>query len=146
AVERLRDCDAIVGLAKELGVSRRQLYRWRDDLDPEEQVVGGPPSPNSRTSTLRREVNHLKRVLAEKTLERIFSKVPCKKSRLDASRAAALARRHLRPNPGSDADARQLEYRADVSTGPGQPGRLLPVVAGIAAGGRRDGIAIDDSA
>jgi len=72
--------------------------------------------------------------------------VPCKKSRLDASRAAALARRHLRPNPGSDADARQLEYRADVSTGPGQPGRLLPVVAGTAAGGRRDGIAIDDSA
>ena len=74
AVERLRDCDAIVGLAKELGVSRRQLYRWRDDLDPEEQVVGGPPSPNSRTSTLRREVNHLKRVLAEKTLEVDFFK------------------------------------------------------------------------
>ena len=32
----------------------------------------------------------------------IFSKVPCKKSRLDAGATKALARGHLRPNPGSD--------------------------------------------
>ena len=54
----------------------------------------------------------------------IFSKVPCKKSRLDARAAAALARRRLRPNPGGDADARQPEYRADVSAGAGEPGRV----------------------
>ncbi len=69
AVKRLRGCDNIAGLALELGVSRRQLYRWRDELDPEEVVVGKPPLKNSRASTLRKEVNHLKRVLAEKTLE-----------------------------------------------------------------------------
>jgi len=74
AVERLRGCENIVGLAKELGVSRRQLYRWRDELDPEEAVVGKPPLKNSRASTLRKEVNHLKRVLAEKTLEVDFFK------------------------------------------------------------------------
>jgi transposase-like protein len=69
AVERLRGCENIVALAKELGVSRRQLYRWRDELDPEEAVVGKPPGEKSRASTLRKTVNHLKRVLAEKTLE-----------------------------------------------------------------------------
>jgi transposase-like protein len=69
AVQRLRGCDNIVGQAKELGVSRRQLYRWRDELDPEDPEVGKAPRRESRTSTLRKEVNHLKRVLAEKTLE-----------------------------------------------------------------------------
>ena len=69
AVERLRGCENIVALAEELGVSRRQLYRWRDELDPEEPVVGKPPGQKARASRLRKEVNHLKRVLAEKTLE-----------------------------------------------------------------------------
>jgi transposase-like protein len=39
AVERLRGCENIVALAKELRVSRRQLYRWRDELDPEMLVA-----------------------------------------------------------------------------------------------------------
>jgi RNA-directed DNA polymerase len=33
---------------------------------------------------------------------------------LDAGATAALARRHLRPDPGADANARQPEYRANV--------------------------------
>jgi Transposase len=78
------DCEAaknIVALARELHVSRRQLYRWRDELDPE--IAGMEvPGQNARTSTLRKEVNHLKRVLAEKTLEVDFFRSPCKKSRL----------------------------------------------------------------
>ena len=69
AVERLRGCENIVALAKDLGVSRRQLYRWRDELDPEEPGLGKAAGGKSRVSTLRKEVNHLKRVLAEKTLE-----------------------------------------------------------------------------
>ena len=68
AVERLRGCENIVALAKELHVSRRQLYRWRDEMDPE--IPGMEAAgQQARTSTLRKEVNHLKRVLAEKTLE-----------------------------------------------------------------------------
>jgi transposase len=74
AVERLRGCENIVALAKELRVSRRQLYRWRDELDPEIPGRGGPPGQSARASTLRKEVNHLKRVLAEKTLEVDFFK------------------------------------------------------------------------
>jgi transposase-like protein len=68
AVERLRGCENIVALARELQVSRRQLYRWRDELDPEIPRMEAP-GQDARASTLRKEVNHLKRVLAEKTLE-----------------------------------------------------------------------------
>jgi hypothetical protein len=66
ATERVREDR---GTRRGAGRSRRQLYRWRDELDPEEPVVGKPPGQKSRASTLREEVNHLKRVLAEKTLE-----------------------------------------------------------------------------
>jgi hypothetical protein len=54
AVDRLNQCENIVTLAKELGVSRRLL--------------------NSRETTLRKEVSQLKRVLAEKVLEVDFFK------------------------------------------------------------------------
>jgi transposase-like protein len=58
AVERLRGCENIVALARELHVSRRQLYRWRDELDPE--IAGMEvPGQNARTSTQRKEVNHV---------------------------------------------------------------------------------------
>jgi len=36
AVERLKNCDNIVALSRELGVHRRLLYKWRDQLDPAE--------------------------------------------------------------------------------------------------------------
>ena len=34
AVERLKSCENIVALAQELGVHRRLLYKWRDQLEP----------------------------------------------------------------------------------------------------------------
>jgi transposase-like protein len=37
AVDRLTQSDNIVELAKELGISRRLLYTWREKLEP----VGG---------------------------------------------------------------------------------------------------------
>ena len=49
----MRGCESIVALTKKLGVSRRQLYRWRDEVDPGEPEVGKPPGPSSTT---RREV------------------------------------------------------------------------------------------
>ena len=71
AVERLNHCENIVELAKELGISRRLLYTWREKLEPQES--NGPPA-NSREVTLRKEVSQLKRVLAEKVLEVDFFK------------------------------------------------------------------------
>jgi transposase-like protein len=68
AVERLKYCENIVVVSKELGVHRRLLYRWRDQLEPAESGEGPAPG-NSRETTLRKEVSRLKRALAEKTLE-----------------------------------------------------------------------------
>jgi transposase-like protein len=72
AVERLNHCENIVELAKELGISRRLLYTWREQLEPVER--GDAPPATSREATLRKEVSRLKRVLAEKVLELDFFK------------------------------------------------------------------------
>jgi transposase-like protein len=73
AVERLKTCDNIVELSQELGVHRRLLYKWRDQFDPFDASEESPPG-NSRESTLRKEINQLKRVLVDKTLELDFFK------------------------------------------------------------------------
>jgi hypothetical protein len=71
-------CENIVALSEELGVHRRLLYKWRDQLDPVD--IGDEPLPeNPRESTLGKEVSQLKRLLAERLWSWIFSKVPCKK-------------------------------------------------------------------
>ena len=72
AVNRLNHCENIVELAKELGISRRLLYGWREKLAPRDR--SGEPPANAREATLRKEVSQLKRVLAEKVLEVDFFK------------------------------------------------------------------------
>ena len=72
-VERMKQCDDIVALSKELDIHRRLLYRWRDQMDPVEKGEWPPPQ-NSLESTLRKEVGRLKRVLADKTVEVDFFK------------------------------------------------------------------------
>lgn len=64
AVERMNACDNIVGLSRELGIGRRLLYNWRDQLDETD-----PPPPRSRELILRKQITKLKRLLANKTLE-----------------------------------------------------------------------------
>ena len=71
-VERMKQCNNIGVLAKELGIHRRMLYRWRDQLDPVKKNEGSVP--NSREARLRLEIDQLQRVLAEKTLEIDFFK------------------------------------------------------------------------
>ena len=71
-VERMKQCNDIGALAKELEVHRRMLYRWRDQLDPAEKREG--PPPQSREARLRKQVEQLKRALADKTLEVDFFK------------------------------------------------------------------------
>jgi transposase-like protein len=93
AVERLRGCENIVALARELQVSRRQLYRWRDELDPEIPGMEAP-GQEARASTLRKEANHLKRILAEKTLEvdffrSAFQKVEARRQQSSRTREKA---------------------------------------------------------
>jgi transposase len=71
-VERMKQCNDIGALAKELDVHRRMLYRWRDQLDPAEKREG--PPPQSGEARLRKQVEQLKRALADKTLEVDFFK------------------------------------------------------------------------
>jgi len=108
AVQRMKVSDNLSALARELGIDHKLLYEWRErEADLSDQRLPA----NRKTRQLEQENKELKRLLAEKTLEIDFSEEPCKKSRLDDSRAPRLARRRLRPNPGSDVLARQpLEY------------------------------------
>jgi transposase len=73
AVERLKTCDNIVALSKELGVHRRLLYKWRDECAPFDESAE-PVSGSSPQATLRRKLYQLKRVLVDKTLEVDFFK------------------------------------------------------------------------
>jgi transposase-like protein len=73
AVERMKRCENITALSEELGIARRQLYLWREQLDPIEGR-SEPATESPREATLRKENHQLKRVLAEKTLEVDFFK------------------------------------------------------------------------
>ena len=93
AVERMKRCENITALSEELGVARRQLYLWREQLAPIEGK--SEPTPESpREATLRKENRQLKRVLAEKTLEVDFfkgalQKIEARRQKKDDSGARA---------------------------------------------------------
>jgi transposase len=68
AMARMQARGNIVELAKELGVSRRVLYQWRDHG----KHGGGQPRPRrtcDRERELRQQLEKTKRLLGEKTLE-----------------------------------------------------------------------------
>jgi transposase-like protein len=64
ALNRMNACGNVVGLARELGVSRRALYNWRD----RSEKTNCPPG-RFRELILRKQILKLKRLLANKTLE-----------------------------------------------------------------------------
>jgi len=99
-VERMKQCDDISAVSRELEIDRRLLYRRRDQLDPPEKSEWPPPQ-NSRESTLRKESYNSSECWPRNSGTRFFQR-PCKKLGRDGSRGATLARRHLAPNPGSD--------------------------------------------
>jgi transposase len=73
AVERMRTCENVTELARELGVRPRCLYKWRSKL---ELLESGEESarPNTHEGSYRKQVLRLKQLLAEKTLEVDFFK------------------------------------------------------------------------
>jgi len=71
AVERMEVCQSIRGLARELGINHRLLYEWRERMaDLSDQRSSG----KKRIRQQENEINQLKRLLAEKTLEVDFFK------------------------------------------------------------------------
>ena len=73
AVRRLKTCDNIVALSKELGVHRRLLCKWRDQFAPFDETAE-PATGTSPQTTLRRTVHQLQRLLVDKTVEVDFFK------------------------------------------------------------------------
>ena len=101
AIEQMNACDNIVRLSRRLGVQRRLLYKWRDDLEAlYSQAESGLPALNSRESALRKELNRLKRLLAEKTVEVDFFKGALQRVE---------ARRQNRNVPGERASTKRSE-------------------------------------
>lgn len=78
AVERMRTCESVTDLARELGVRPRCLYKWRTKLEaiePGEEAA----RPSTHAAAHRKENQRLKRLLAEKTLEVDFFKAALQK-------------------------------------------------------------------
>src|SRR5258708_8640594 len=98
AVERLERRGNIVARSQGLGVHRRLLYKWRDQLEPIEDGEG--PPANFRERELRQHVTQLKRVLADKTLEADFFKGALQKIE---------ARRRSRGNSGGTASTNRSD-------------------------------------
>ena len=73
AVERMRTCESVTELARELGVRPRCLYKWRAKLD---LVEPGEESarPSTHEGSYRKQVQQLKRLLGEKAMEVDFLK------------------------------------------------------------------------
>ena len=69
AVQRMKACDNILRLSRELGIHRRLLYNWRDRSE-------GTNCPPGRLHELmlRKQILKLKRLLANKALEVDFFK------------------------------------------------------------------------
>jgi len=67
AVQRMKACDNVLGLSRELGIHRRLLYNWRERLEE-----GSAAPTRSREFILRKEITTLKQVLANKTMEADF--------------------------------------------------------------------------
>jgi transposase-like protein len=76
AVERLKGCNNVLALARELKVSRGILYLWRDKQAgrPSATKRSGPVVDSPAITALKKEVVQLKVALADKALEADFFK------------------------------------------------------------------------
>ena len=81
ALERMKSSDNTTALAKELGLSRSALYKWKRQEEAGE--AGGVPVRN-----LQKKIQELERVLAEKTMEVDFFKGALQKIEARRQRSA----------------------------------------------------------
>ena len=74
-VERMKTCENIGALARELKLQRKLLYTWKYQLEgrPEPRYANlGIAAEDRKEKQLRDEIAKLKSVLADKTLENDF--------------------------------------------------------------------------
>jgi transposase-like protein len=119
-VERMKTCQNIHELARELKLERKLLYTWKYQLEgrPEPRQANlGITAEDRKEQIHREEIAKLKAALADQTLETIFFEVPCSRSRKDASGVPKLAPQHLRRHPVAGARARHFRRGTDVPPG-----------------------------
>jgi transposase-like protein len=106
-VKRMNTCNNILKLSRNVGVHRRLLYKWRDDLEKlHREAESDIPLFNSRETALRRELNRIKRLLADKAVEVDFFKgalqrVEARRQRSNASGERASTGKSEMPLQGS---------------------------------------------
>src|SRR5262245_21980684 len=168
-LEALRRMDArenVSVLARELGVSRKSIYQWRNRYRlgggnalrrrgrmtkaevsaDEEKRVAAKPAKEARQTSLeelaraQRRIAGLERKIGQQQVELDFFSKPCGKSGDNACGAACLAGRHLRSHPSDDgvSVARRDRNRTHVPARWHQPIRLLSALAAIGAPSGRD--------
>src|SRR5919112_530394 len=75
AVKRLKGCENVEALARELKVSRGILYQWRDKQEGTfRKKRPGPVVDTPAIAALKKQLDQLKIALADKTLEAGFFK------------------------------------------------------------------------
>jgi len=75
AVERMKTCENIEALARELKIGRKLLYTWKYQFEgrPEPRHANlGVTAEDRKDKQLRDEITKLKSALADKTLENDF--------------------------------------------------------------------------
>ena len=71
ALERLKTCDSVSGLARELKISRKWLYLWRERARATEDVQTAEDREKER---LRKRVSDLEQLVGRQTAEIDFFK------------------------------------------------------------------------
>ena len=76
ALERLKVCDNVAGLARELGIRRKWLYEWRDQASGRVagEVRPGSKPPRSVEERQRTRIAELEHLAARQALEIDFFK------------------------------------------------------------------------
>src|SRR5215218_8914086 len=117
ALRRLKGCENVGGLARELKVSRGILYQWRDKQEGTfRKKRPGPVVDTPAIAALKKEVVQLKVALADKSLEADFFKGALQSIEDRRAAAEALAIRNPRLHQRNDGviSARQTQRRTDV--------------------------------
>ena len=75
ALEQMKTCDNVTALARELGIARKWLYKWRDEaLGRVHEPRTIPPAKPAVEDRERKHVAELERLVARQALEIDFFK------------------------------------------------------------------------
>ncbi len=107
AVERMKTCACISDLARELDVERKQLYKWRVQLEGRGEAKYPGQSEDGRPSTefqLRQQNQQLAEALARKVVEADFFRSALRK--IEAASSGKSGGPALTPKSGQECSSK----------------------------------------